>query len=121
MWVSLSVTPAAAQYFGRNKVQYDNFDFRSVQTQHCEVYYYPEEEALAQLALSYAEESFDSLVALFRHRPFRRVPLFIYSSHQHFEQTNVTSSFLPEGVAGFTEFLKRRIALPFNGSAPAVY
>ena len=110
--------PVAAQYvpFGKNKVQYNDFDWHVLSGPHVDVYYYPEEERLARMALSYAEESFDTLVVLFRHRPFRRVPLIIYSSHQHFEQTNVTPGFLPEGVAGFTEFLKRRIALPFNGS-----
>ncbi len=119
-WVCLLMMsgPLAAQYvpFGKNKVQYTPFEWHVLSGDHVDVYYYPEEEQLAKVALSYAEESFDTLTALFRHRPFRRVPLIIYSSHQHFEQTNVTQSFLPEGVAGFTEFLKRRIALPFNGS-----
>ena len=46
----------------------------------------------------------------------RRIPLIIYSSHHHFEETNVSPYFLPEGVAGFTEFSKGRVALPFNGS-----
>src|SRR5213593_4044908 len=32
--------PLAAQYFGQNKVQYQNFDFRIIQTEHFEVYYY---------------------------------------------------------------------------------
>jgi Tol biopolymer transport system component len=110
--------PLTAQYvpFGKNKVQYTPFKWHVLSGPHVDVYYYPEEEDLAQVALSYAEESFDSLTALFRDRPFRRIPMIIYSSHQHFEQTNVTAAFLPEGVAGFTEFLKRRIALPFNGS-----
>ena len=110
--------PLAAQYvpFGKNKVQYTPFKWHVLSGPHVDVYYYPEEEELAKLALSYAEESYDSLTALFRHRPFRRVPMIIYSSHSHFEQTNVTAGFLPEGVAGFTEYLKKRIALPFNGS-----
>jgi hypothetical protein len=114
----LAAAPLSAQYvpFGKNKVQYTAFKWHVLSGPNVDVYYYPEEEELARVALAYAEESFDSLTALFRHRPFRRVPLIIYSSHQHFEQTNVTRSFLPEGVAGFTEFLKRRIALPFNGS-----
>ncbi len=118
--VVLAALPAslAAQYvpFGKNKVQYTPFDWHVLAGPHVDVYYYPEEETLAQVALGYAEESFDTLTALFRHQPFRRIPLIIYSSHQHFEQTNITPAFLPEGVAGFTEFLKRRIALPFNGS-----
>lgn len=111
-------SPLQAQFgaFGKNKVQYTHFDWRVLSGDHVDVFFYPEEEELAQVALAYAEESFDTLVALFRHEPFRRVPLIIYSSHQHFEQTNVTPAFIPEGVAGFTEYLKRRIAMPFNGN-----
>jgi len=37
-----------AQYFGRNKVQYDNFDFRIFETQHFRLHFYPEEEEAAR-------------------------------------------------------------------------
>lgn len=102
--------------FGKNKIQYSDFEWKVLSGDHVDVYYYPEEKALARVALAYAEDSYHFLEGKFRHHPFRRIPLIIYSSHQHFEQTNVTPGFIPEGVAGFTEFLKRRIALPFNGS-----
>src|SRR5436309_1964267 len=39
--------PAAAQYFGQNKVQYRKFEFQVIQTEHFEVYYYGEERAAA--------------------------------------------------------------------------
>ena len=35
----------SAQYFGRNKVQYEHFDFKVLATEHFDIYYYPEEEA----------------------------------------------------------------------------
>lgn len=101
--------------FGKNKIQYREFDWRVLQGEHVDVYYYPEEEALARLALADAEDSYRLLERKFQHHPFRRIPLIVYSSHQHFEQTNVTSGFIPEGVLGFTEYLKRRVALPFRG------
>lgn len=101
--------------FGKNKIQYRDFDWRVLQGEHLDVYYYPEEEALARLTLAYAEESYEVLERRFQHHPFRRIPLIVYSSHQHFEQTNVTPGFIPEGVLGFTEYLKRRVALPFRG------
>ena len=46
------------------------------------------------------------------------MPLILYASHVHFEQTNVMPGLLPEGVAGFTEFRKGRVALPLSGSYP---
>ncbi|MGB1375823.1 MAG: hypothetical protein ACPG8N_08895, partial [Rhodothermales bacterium] len=39
---------ANAQYFGRNKVQYDDFDFESFKTEHFEFYLYPEERLAVQ-------------------------------------------------------------------------
>ncbi|MGH7469987.1 MAG: hypothetical protein ACRENP_18715 [Longimicrobiales bacterium] len=101
--------------FGKNKIQYANFHWRILTGEYVDVYYYPEEEAVARLALSYAEESYRILERRFQHHPFRRIPLIVYSSDQHFEQTNVFPGFIPEGVLGFTEYLKRRVALPFRG------
>lgn len=101
--------------FGKNKVQYQDFEWRVLSGEHVDVYYYPQEETVARLALAYAEESWTELERAFQHHPFRRVPLIVYSSDQHFEQTNVYPGFIPEGVLGFTEYLKRRVALPFRG------
>src|ERR671913_408393 len=101
--------------FGKNKIQYRAFEWQMLSGEHIDVYYYPEEEKVARLALSYAEESYDFLERKFQHHPFRRIPLIVYSSDQHFEQTNITRGFLPEGVLGFTEYLKRRVAMPFRG------
>lgn len=114
---ALAATPAHAQTvpFGKNKIQYRQFEWRILPGPHIDVYYYPEEEAVARLALAYGEESYALLEERFQHHPFRRIPLIVYSSDQHFEQTNVFPGFIPEGVLGFTEYLKRRVALPFRG------
>jgi hypothetical protein len=101
--------------FGKNKIQYRDFDWHVLSGDHIDVYYYPEEEAVARLALVYGEESFRFLEQKFQHHPFRRIPLVVYASDQHFEQTNLLPGFIPEGVLGFTEYLKRRVALPFRG------
>ena len=34
----------SAQYFGRNRVQYSSFDFKIIQTEHFDVYYYEQEQ-----------------------------------------------------------------------------
>ncbi len=102
--------------FGKNKVQYDDFDWGVLSSEHVDLYYYPAERDLAYVTLDYAEESFDFLEQKFSYAPRDRIPMVLYASHQHFEQTNIVPFFIPEGVAGFTEFLKGRVALPFNGS-----
>ncbi len=110
--------PAAAQYyaFGKNKVQYENFDWLTLKGDHVEIFYYPQEEPIARLALILAEESYQDLSTKFQHEVPRMIPLIVYSSHHHFEQTNVSPFFVPEGVQGFTEFMKGRVVLPYTGS-----
>ena len=46
---------AHAQYFGRNKVQYESFDFQVLETEHFDVYFYSEEREAATLAARLAE------------------------------------------------------------------
>lgn len=116
----LGALPCQGQFadFGKNKVQYFPFTWQKMATPHFDLYFYPEEEELAGYAAAMAEEKFTDLEGKFGHRVQRRVPLILYSSHIYFEQTNIIPSLLPEGVAGFTEFLKGRVALPLSNSLP---
>jgi len=109
---------ASAQYyaFGKNKVQYESFDWLTLRGEHVEIFYYPEEEPLARLALTMAEESYQDLKIKFQHDVPRLVPMIVFASHQHFEQNNVAPFSVPEGVQGFTEYLKGRVVLPYTGS-----
>lgn len=110
--------PAAAQYitFGKNKVNYREFEWRVLRTPHFELYFYPEEEALARMALASAEQSYAHHRERFAHEVEAPIPVILYSSHHDFEQTNVTAMLIPEGVMGFTELLRGRVLFPFDGS-----
>lgn len=103
-------------WFGRNKVQYTDFDWKTLQTENFDIYYYSEMQDLAERGAYIAEESFKLLEEKFNHTVLRRIPLIFYSSHLHFQETNVTHGFIPEGVGGFFEFIKGRVVIPFNGS-----
>src|SRR6187200_823440 len=107
------VGTAEAQYFGRNKVYYDQLDFRLLQTEHFDIYYYQEEEAASRQAARMAERWYTRYSRLFDHTFTQRQPLILYASHPHFAQTNVTPGAVSEGTGGFTERTKSRIALPF--------
>jgi hypothetical protein len=110
--------PAAAQYFGQNKVQYRTFDFQVLKTEHFDIYYYPEAEGAARDAARMAERWYARLSRVLGHQLSSRQPLILYASHPHFEQTNVIEGQLGEGTGGVTESLKRRIAMPV-GIGPA--
>jgi Tol biopolymer transport system component len=116
IFLLLSVPSHGQYYFGKNKVQYTNFDWQVLTTRHFEIYFYTEEKEIAQIAASCAEESYRFLENKFNHRIRRKIPLVIYSSPNYFAQTNIIPSLLPENVAGFTEFMKGRMVVPFDGS-----
>ena len=115
--------PAAARaqggYFGRNKVQYQNFRFQVLQTEHFDIYYYPEEEAAARMASRMAERWYARLAQLLDHQLRGRQPVILYASGPHFRQTNAIPGELGEGTGGVTEAYKRRIVLPFAGPIAA--
>ena len=105
-------------YFGRNKVQYTDFDWHVLKTDHFDIYYYPEMKDLTGRGAAYAEETYKVLEDKYNINVTSRIPLIFYSSHLHFQQTNVTPGFIPEGVGGFFEFLKGRVVIPSDGSIP---
>ncbi|MCB0718269.1 MAG: PD40 domain-containing protein [Bacteroidetes bacterium] len=111
------VPESHAQYyiFGRNKVQYVDFDWHVLRTEHFDIYYYPEMRELAEHGAFFAEEIFDELQNRFAFDLSDRVPLIFYATNLHFKQTNTTPGFIPDGVGGFFEFLKGRVVIPANG------
>jgi hypothetical protein len=97
-------------------VQYTEFEWQVLKTEHFEIYYYPEMTELAQRGAAFAEESYKLLEQKFNHNVLHPIPLIFYSSHLHFQQTNTIAGFIPEGVGGFFEFIKGRVVIPSNGS-----
>jgi len=103
-------------YFGRNKVQYTRFEWQILKTKHFDIYYYPEMQDIAEKGAQFAENAYEALQTNFNHSITQRIPLIFYSTHAHFQQTNITPGFIPEGVGGFFEFLKGRVVIPNNGN-----
>ena len=114
-----SASLAQGGYFGRNKVQYREFDFKVLKTDHFDIYYYPEEEQAAQMASRMAERWYTRLSQLLNHQLSSRQPLILYASGSHFRQTNAVEGEMGEGTGGVTEAYKRRIVLPFAGPIEA--
>ena len=113
--VALSVAPVSAQYFGRNKVQYEAFDFRILHTDHFDFHYYPEEAQAVSDAARMGERWYARLSRVFNHEFDEVKPIILYANHPDFQQTNTTSGELSEGTGGFTESLKNRVVMPLTG------
>lgn len=102
--------------FGQNKVQYRDFEWKSFKTEHFEFFYHQGGEEIAEFAAVASEKAYDELSRLFRYQLTERVPIILYNSHNDFQQTNVIPGILQEGIGGFTEYMKHRVVVPFEGS-----
>jgi len=109
----LAPSYAYAQYFGRNKVEYTNFDFRILTTEHFDVYHYGREERAAKIAAQLAERWYARIARVLQHQLDHRQPLVLYGSQAEFAQTNVVSGLVPDSIGGVTESTRRRIVMPF--------
>jgi Tol biopolymer transport system component len=105
---------ATAQYFGRNKVQYEKFDFRIMRTPHFDLYFYPAESLVTHDAGRLAERWYARHSDSFRHT-FDRKSIVFYADQPDFQQTNVIGEELTEGTGGVTEGLRTRVVMPFTG------
>ncbi|HUN65867.1 MAG TPA: BamA/TamA family outer membrane protein [Bacteroidota bacterium] len=119
LFCSLAVlfSSASAQdtQFGQNKVQYREFEWYYIQSNHFDVYYSLGGEQLAAFAADIAESSYARISASFRYQITNRIAIVVYNSHNDFQQTNVVNSYLEEGIGGVTEMFKNRVVLPFEG------
>src|SRR4030095_13470909 len=116
--LAVTATSGRAQFaiLGENKVQSRKCNWEVLKGPHIDLYFYPEEAELAPTALQYAEESYEVLRLKFSHEVTSRIPLIVYATHTDFEQTNILPFTPPEGLLGVTDFLKRRVTLPFRGN-----
>ena len=107
----LATAPAAeAQYFGRNKVRYDAFEFKVLETEHFDLYYYEGLEQGARDVARMAERWYERLSDVLNHEFDERKPIVLYADDADFRQTNIAN--IGEGTQGVTEGLRQRVVLP---------
>lgn len=108
--------PLAAQgnYFGQNQVQFQQFKWRVLKTEHFDVHYYPELEDAARYTGMMAERTYARLSRVLGHEFKERKPILIYGSRGEFSQNNVTGD-LGESTGGVTDALRQRNMFFFAG------
>jgi Tol biopolymer transport system component len=114
--VSCLPTPVSAQYFGRNKVQFDDFEFQVLESDHFDWHYYEGETDAVFDAVRMGERWYERFARTFQHEFEASKPVILYADHPDFQQTNTLSGFIGEGTGGVTESLKNRVIMPLTGS-----
>lgn len=115
----LALSPALdapGQYFGRNQVLWEQFDFHVLDTPHFSIHHYPRDNRAVVDAARMAERWHDRLASQFRFTFSEQKPIILYADHADFQQTTVGGGLIGEGTGGFTEPLRSRLVMPLTGS-----
>jgi len=108
----LTITVACAQYFGRNKPNYEKFDFKIHQSEHFDIYHYLDNpEYLKELA-AHSEHWYQLHQAILQDTIQQQNPLIFYNNHADFQQTNAIGGAIGVGTGGVTEAFKNRVIMP---------
>lgn len=113
---SFLTTKTSAQYFGRNKVLYRNFDFRILQTPHFDIYNYLQNNAVKNRFAQLTEQWYNMHQSVLKDTFKQRNPLILYNNHAEFQQTRAIEGQIDVGTGGVTEALKNRVVMPFMES-----
>lgn len=100
--------------FGKNKVQYRDFDWQIYHSPHFDVYYYSSEEDQLERVVSFAESAYDRLSRQFDFQIQEPTPLIFYATHSAFEQNNIILNFIPEGTGAFATPVRFRMVMPVD-------
>jgi Tol biopolymer transport system component len=103
-----------AQYFGRNKPRYANFDFQLLKTPNFDIYHYLNDEELLNDLANQSELWYESHQRILRDTIRASNPLIFYNDHSEFQQTNAIGAHIGVGTGGVTEALRNRVIMPLT-------
>lgn len=101
-----------SQQFGRNKPNYENFDFKVHRSPTFELYHYLDNDSLVETFSAAAESWYQAHQKVFRDTFMQRNPIILYSNHADFWQTSAILGSVGIGTGGVTEALRNRVVMP---------
>jgi Tol biopolymer transport system component len=101
-------------YYGKNKVMYEDFHWKSYPTEHFRLYFYADNPQVLKNIAELAESAYQKLSETLKHQLADPVPIIFYTTYTDFELSNLFD--VSEGVLGVSEPLLHRIGL--HGDMP---
>jgi hypothetical protein len=111
-------------YFGKNNIHYDRFDWKSYETEHFTIWFYPEIEKHLERIAGYAESAYQQISSDLKHdlpTATGKVQLVLFKTHSEFEQQNVAPGAAQEGVGAFAEPVRLRMLMPIDDPPDRLY
>ncbi|MFD1819379.1 hypothetical protein SAMN04515674_102226 [Pseudarcicella hirudinis] len=105
--------------FGKNRIQYRHFHWKVLTTQNFEVYFYDDALPMATVTAQFAESEFDRITEMLGYSPFSRTKIFVYSSVQDINQSNIGITLSSDKEVSDENLSKSRIEIAFSGNQVA--
>ena len=116
LFTVLFLTKSEAQYFGRNKPRYRDFNFRVLSTPHFNLHHYLKTDATAERMARMADQWYKYHSQVIGDSLRSKNPIILYNNHAEFQQTNAISGSIGVGTGGVTEAFKNRVVMPMTFS-----
>lgn len=114
--VNFGFGQSTLEKFGKNRVQYKRFYWRSLSTVNFDVYHYDNGARLANFATRFLELEFDKITEVLGYTPYLKTKIFIYNSISDLQQSNVGIDDDNVITGGQTDFFKSQVEIPYTGS-----
>ncbi|GHM99053.1 hypothetical protein WSM22_05430 [Cytophagales bacterium WSM2-2] len=106
----------AHETFGRNRIQYKEFDWKYLSSENFDLFYYGDRKKPSQEAIQYLESEFDRITDLLGYSPYQKTKVFLYNSVTDLQQSNVGLNYSRYSVNGETEFIKPYVEIAHPGN-----
>ncbi len=102
--------------FGKNRVQYKNFNWRYLSSDNFDIYFYDEGEFTARVAAKYLEKEFERITDMLGYAPYSKTKIFLYNSVKDLQQSNVGVNENNFTIGGQTNFVKSQVEIAYPGN-----
>lgn len=106
--------PTEVDQFGKNRVQYQNFDWKYVTSDNFEIYYYEGGYEMALLTARYAESDFGRMTQFLGFAPYNKTKIFVYRSIGELQQSNIGINDQDFNIGGQTNLGKSVVEIAFS-------
>jgi hypothetical protein len=120
--LSTTVSNLSAQFydgthvgFGKNRVQYDYFEWKYYRYQQYETYFYTGGKELAIYTAKVARQFIKDQEDMFEYQLKDKIQFIIYNKHSHFKQSNVGLSLENGDLGGITNIMGSKVYIYFDG------
>ena len=102
--------------FGKNRIQYQKFNWKFYQTENFNTYFSQDGLALGKYVAQVAEQELSSIEEFVEYGLQRRANLVVYNNFDEFQQSNIGMGIDWQNTGGVTKLVNNKVVLFFDGN-----